>query len=113
VGLRTFSKVRLTSEHVLTGWLAYNDELKGHVSTDDAALYPKHDRSTSLYNRDVETAVGSALAGIWVFGNAHYWNSILEMFRTTMRVIDEDERLGWMKFKHTKRPVWDRAVRDE
>jgi hypothetical protein len=96
------------------GWLAYDDERSGRVESDDGSLYPTHNtRLNSWYSRDVETAVSVTLTGIWVFGNLHYWMGIADMFLTTMRVIEEDEQLGWMKFRRTKRPVWDRHIRDE
>lgn len=99
----------------LFSWLAYDDERAGRTHTsDDQDNYPSHpSRLNALYSRNMETAIGSTLAGIWVFGNFYYWMGVADMFLTTMKHVEEDEQLGWMKFRHTKRPVWDRDIRDE
>mmetsp|Transcript_62590 Transcript_62590/g.117704 ORF Transcript_62590/g.117704 Transcript_62590/m.117704 type:complete len:314 (+) Transcript_62590:858-1799(+) len=99
----------------LFSFLAYEDERSGRVVySDDGNPYPVHtSRLKPAYSRDVETVVAVTLTATWVFGNLYYWAGIADMFLTTMRVVEEDEQLGWMKFRRTKRAVWDRHIRDE
>ena len=95
--------------------MAYDDERSGRSFVDDASEgYPKYDPSAgAVYSREVETGVGAALTGLWLFGNLHYWNGVFEKVASTHGIIAEDEQLEWMQYRRKARAVWDRNIRDD
>jgi hypothetical protein len=105
----------------LFSYFAYIDVRNGHVhwvnnddDTDENAVgYPRYTAGDNLYSRDVETAVGISLTGLWIVGNMYFWSRVAERVMRTTAEIQQDEQLGWLTYRKRAIPVCERQLRNK
>lgn len=56
----------------------------------------------NVYKENVESVVGGGMFLAWLIGNYSYWNGIFLSKELIKKTIEEDEQIGWLKFKERK-----------